>query len=199
MAPFVSVILFVTAFYMFVGRFKTAETGIVPLERLPANNEIVCYRSLTLDGSDGVIISLDSTNHYSFSLPASERKLQTKIIKQVGLLHRIRFTGTQLISLNQLPYVPVNVQALPALLSLPAAKRLGAAQRGASSHLDSTQLAEYLRLGKEMAGRSTYYGRLPIYLKIDSSAKIPQVEQLISLLGAQGINRFNLLTQSNHH
>lgn len=197
MAPFGAVFFFLVLFHLMASRPKLPNYGIVPLEHLAAHTPITCWKGLTLDGTDGVIISLNAKNQLSFASPVFDKKVQAEIFRRVASLHRVSFTKSQIDSLETLPFLAMDVNKLPSFLNLLPAERQQILQSGKYNSLDSLQLSECIKTSQDMARENHEYGPW-IYLKIDSAVKMPQVERLIAMVNAQGRNRFNLLTQSNH-
>ncbi|HEX8328349.1 MAG TPA: hypothetical protein VF629_12465 [Hymenobacter sp.] len=195
MAPFASIVLFVVFFYMSSSRFRGPETGIVKLEQLVAHTPTACTKGI--DGENVMVVSLNSKSQLSFAAPAFDHKTQAKIFRRVASLHQVDLTKSQIDVLETLPFLTVDVHGLPAFLNLAPFERQQMLQSGMYQSIDSLQLSECISMSREMARKNHNYGPY-INLKIEPAVKMPQVEQLVALVNAQGTNRLILLTQSNH-
>jgi len=195
MAPFAGVVFILSLFYMSTGRFRSLETGIVKLEQLVAHTPISCSKGI--DSNNSMIISLNTKNQLSFAVPAFDGKVQAEIFRRVASIHHVNLTKPQIDALATLPFLAVNARELPAFLNLSPVERLQMLQYGMDETLDSLQLVECIKMSRVVARQNHRYGPF-VYLQIDAEVRMPQVERLIALLNAQEINRFILLTQSNH-
>jgi hypothetical protein len=198
MAPFAGLIFLLVCFYLLAGQFKQtgdgADTGIVALEQLPAT-PFSCYKPLDPNGFGGCVISLNAANHFSFALPGTGQSFQAKVIEQVAIQHGIRFTPPQLAQIQSLPFLACDVEQLPILLTIPAREGQKLIEEGVLGHLSKKELGECIAATRKLAPKLMRW-QVYFYLKVHADAKTPHFYDLTDLLQAQGINRYNLLTQA---
>lgn len=137
------------------------------------------------------VIGLDNAGRYSFSVEGS--LFQTTTIQQVAADQGINFSEAQFSALNQMDYLDIPIQELPAILDAPSFKQ-DFHRVNQNLRLSETQLLACLIKSKKIVQA---LGHKPSYvsLLIDAETNGERVMHLLGVLQMHGINRFNLKIQ----
>ena len=188
MAPFAGVIFLAVCFYALTTQFKELQIGNVAIEKLPHSKIHPCMPENT-----ELVIGLDAAGHYSFSVASP--LFRTTTIQKVAAKQGIVFSDSQLSNLNQLDYLDIPVQELPAILNKPSYEQKFHLA-GKRSLLSEREMLECLitskRVVQSLAHKPSY-----VSLLIDAETNCGKVMMLFDSLQGQGINRFNLKTQDD--
>ena len=184
LAPVAGVALSLLGLLLLTSSFREQRKGAVAVEELPHSSIIFC-----MPEAPQIFISLDVKGHLSFA--ASDSALQAATLEKVGKKHGIVFSDSQRAKLKTISYLATTIERIPTNL---AVSNLTVPEPSGSYLLDKVQLAECVKTAKLIA--PSIIGR-PIYfsLLINAKTDMSKVVALITLLQAQGINRFNLQTQ----
>ncbi|WP_210521435.1 hypothetical protein [Hymenobacter terricola] len=188
-APFAGLLFLLVFPFVLSGEMRRPATGVATDEQLPSSHAECCSDR----GNFGAVIGLNDAGHLSFAMPESPGKWQAIVIARVAVRHGMTLTVAQVATLQELPYLATDIRALPQLLALTASERNRLLQSGSFSILTPAQFSECLAEARQLLKENN----LPYYvgIKIDADASMRQVFSLTDLLQAQGINRFQLITQ----
>lgn len=188
MAPAAGMALALIGLFLLAANPRWPNRAVVALEALPHSG--AGGPCLLFEGPS-VLIGLDTKGHFSF---ATEGNLQAAVVEKVSKEHHLTLSNSQLAKLEALPFLSTTVEQLSIDLaaSRPANLTIGSTQP--NYLLTESQLVECATTAKHIAPSVTG-GPVYFSLLIDAETGTSKVMNLLTLLRAQGINRFVLRTR----
>ena len=186
MVPFASLIFLLLLLFLPNVRILGSDPGIVQSNNLPQSFERGCGK---ITEANGVIISLDTLNRFSFAVTSS--KLQAVAIQRVAGHYGIQFTALQQEAASAIPYLSTSVTTLAEFLSQPVYERVKPSKN--FGFLTEQQLFDCVTATRNI---NTILGfhHLHTWLRIDANVKATRVAQLLDSLQVRGSQGFFLST-----
>ena len=190
MAVYAGCLMLTVLFWLYKYGSQVTEMGIVPNRKLPITNTIACKGP-----TEFAVISLSEKGQLAFSVLEVSPKVQAAAIQAVAYQYGISLDAEQLTELESLPFLAVDVNELPRLLSLPYNRRIQLVELAKFKPLSKDQLIACAVAARRF-NRELFLRPISISLRIDTEAKSGEVLQLIDELQSQGFKRMHYQNQS---
>ena len=168
---------------------QLTEMGIVPNQKLPITNTIACKGP-----TEFAVISLNKKGQFAFSMLEVSPKVKAAAIQAVAYQHGICSDAEQLTELESLPFLAIDINELPRLLSLPYNRRNQLVEFAKFKPVSEDQLIA-CAVATRQFNRELFKRPITISLRIDTEVKSGKVLQLIDKLQLQGFKQISYQNQ----
>lgn len=179
MNPMVDMAFLLVTFFLLASTFKTAEPARVVVPRSVTNANLPDDQLITIS------VAIDGRTFIGLSSPEARMNW----LDRYASLYEIDIDEDQRNTFSMLPGFGVPRDRLTDLLNMPPEQRSRYAQPGIPIDSLSSELADWLVLGRSVIPR----GRVAI--KADKGTPYKHVDQVIKTLTENNILRFNLVTE----
>jgi hypothetical protein len=189
MAKYASCLLLPVLFWLYHYGSQRTGMGIISSQKSPITHTIACKGP-----TDFAVISLNEQGQFAFSVLGVSPQIQAAVINAVAYQHGIILNTEQLIELESLPFLSVDINELPRLLSLPYNRRSHLVELARFKPVSEDQLVACAVTTRRF-NRELYKRPITISLRIDTEANSGKVLRAIDRLQSQGFERMSYQNQ----